>query len=500
MTIGAELEAQILRYYHVEKWRCGTIARQLHVHRGTVQRVLAQAGLPRIGGMLRPSQIDAYLPFIHETLRKFPSLTASRLYAMVTERGYRGNLHHFRHQVALHRPRPTPEAYLRLRTLPGEVGQVDWASFGHLQIGRARRPLMAFVMVLSWSRQIYLRFFLDARMDSFLAGHTGAWAAWSGLPRIVQYDNLKSAVLERQGDAIRFNPTLLAFAAHHHYEPRPVAVARGNEKGRVERAIRYVRENFFAARKFADLDDLNAQAALWCAGPAADRPCREEPMISVREAFAREQSSLLALPENPYPCELQLPVKVGKTPYVRFDLNDYSIPHTHVRRTLTVRANAQQVRILDGADLLATHVRSYDRGAQIEIAAHIDALVTRKREARHHRGLDHLARAAPASHTLMLRAAERGANLGNITTHLLRLLDRYGAAELQAAIEETVASDAAPHQNPVRLALERRREARQAPPPVAISLPEHVRNKDRAVTPHRLDTYDRIKGDADELA
>ena len=278
------------------------------------------------------------------------------------------------------------------------------------------------------------------------------------------------------------------------------ARAHKNEKGRVERAIRYVRENFFAARKFADLDDLNAQAALWCAGPAADRPCREEPMISVREAFAREQSSLLALPENPYPCELQLPVKVGKTPYVRFDLNDYSIPHTHVRRTLTVRADPQQVRILDGADLLATHVRSYDRGAQIEIAAHIDALVERKREARHHRGLDHLARAVPASHTLMLRAAERGANLGNITAHLLRLLDRYGAAELQAAIEETLASDAAPHQNPVRLALERRREARQVPPPVAISLPEHVRNKDRAVTPHRLDTYDRIKGDANELA
>jgi hypothetical protein len=271
------------------------------------------------------------------------------------------------------------------------------------------------------------------------------------------------------------------------------ARAHKSEKGRVERAIRYVRENFFAARKFADLDDLNAQAALWCAGPAADRPCREEPTISVREAFAREQSSLLALLENPYPCELQLPVKVGKTPYVRFDLNDYSI------RTLTVRADAQQVRILDGAYLLATHVRSYDRGAQIEIAAHIDALVTRKREARHHRGLDHLARAAPASHALMLRAAERGANLGNITTHLLRLLDRYGAAELQAAIEETLASDAAPHQNPVRPALERRREARQVPPPVTVSLPEHVRNKDRPVTPHRLDTYDRIKGDTDEL-
>ncbi|SFU24840.1 hypothetical protein [Paraburkholderia aspalathi] len=66
MTIGAELEAQILRYYHVEKWRAGTIARQLHVHHGTVHRVLAQAGLPRIGGLQRPSQIDAYLPFIHD--------------------------------------------------------------------------------------------------------------------------------------------------------------------------------------------------------------------------------------------------------------------------------------------------------------------------------------------------------------------------------------------------------------------------------------------------
>jgi transposase len=500
MTIGVELEAQILRYYHVEKWRCGTIARQLHVHRGTVQRVLAQAGLPRIGAVLRPSQIDAYLPFIHETLKKFPSLTASRLYAMVYERGYRGSNDHFRHLISLHRPRPVAEAYLRLRTLPGEQGQCDWAHFDHLQIGRARRPLMAFVMVLSWSRQIYLRFFLDARMDSFLAGHAGAWAAWSGLPRIVLYDNLKSAVLERQGDAIRFNPTLLAFAAHYRYEPRPVAVYRGNEKGRVERAIRFVRENFFAARKFVDLDDLNAQAALWCAGPAADRPCREDPTITVREAFAREQPSLLALPANPYPCELQLAVKVNKTPYVRFDLNDYTIPHTHVRRTLTVRADPHQVRILDGADLLATHVRSYDRGAQIEIATHIDALVARKREARHHRGLDHLARAAPASQALMLRAAELGGNLGNITANLLRLLDRYGAAELQAAIEETFASGAAPHPNPVRLALERRREARKLPPPLAVPMPEHVRKKDTLVTPHRLDIYDQIAGDTDERA
>jgi hypothetical protein len=151
---------------------------------------------------------------------------------MVRERGYRGSPDHFRHLIACHRPRPRAEAYLRLRSLPGEPAQVDWGHFGHLDIGRAQRPLMAFVMVLSHSRQIFLRFFPDARMESFLRGHVGAFTAWGGVPRVLLYDNLKSAVLERRGDAIRFHPTLLGFAGHYRYEPRPVAVARGNEKGR----------------------------------------------------------------------------------------------------------------------------------------------------------------------------------------------------------------------------------------------------------------------------
>jgi len=126
MTILPELEAQILRYYHVEKWRTGTIAAQLGVHHGTVTRILAQAGLPKIGAPRRASAIDPYLPFIRETLEKFPTLTASRLYAMVKSRGYSGSPDHFRHLIALHRPRPKAETYLRLRTLPGEQAQVDW--------------------------------------------------------------------------------------------------------------------------------------------------------------------------------------------------------------------------------------------------------------------------------------------------------------------------------------------------------------------------------------
>ena len=147
MTIPPECEAQILRYFHVEKWPPTTIARQLNINRGTVKRVLAQSGLPPIGLRPRPARIDPYLPFIHQTLEKFPMLAASRLYVMVHERGYRGSPHHFRHLIACLRPRPKAEAFLRLRTLPGEQAQVDWAHFGHLVIGRARRSLMAFVMV-----------------------------------------------------------------------------------------------------------------------------------------------------------------------------------------------------------------------------------------------------------------------------------------------------------------------------------------------------------------
>jgi transposase len=497
MVTPPDIEAQILRYYHAEKWTAGTIARQLHVHHGVVQRVIAQAGLPRIGVTSRPSQIDPYLPLIHQTLEKFPTLTASRLFAMVYERGYRGSPDHFRHLIALHRPRRPAEAYLRLRSLPGEQAQVDWGHFGHLQIGRARRPLMAFVLVLSHSRQIFLRFFLDARMENFLRGHVGAFAAWGGVPRVLLYDNLKSAVLERRGDAIRFHPDMLAFAGQYRFEPRPVAVARGNEKGRVERAIGYVRSSFFAARHFSGLDDLNAQADAWCRGLAADRRCPGEPDRTVRDVFADEAPRLLPLPDNPAALLERVAVKLGKQPYVRFDLNDYSVPHTYVRRTLTVLADTHEVRIVDGAHVLACHPRSYDKGAQVEQAEHIQALVAHKRAARQHRATDRLAQVAPASQDLLLRAAERGANLGAITTGLMRLLHRYGAAELQIAISEAL-DRGVPHPNAVRLALERRREQRGEPPPVAVVLPAAVQVRDAPVRPHALDTYDRLKDVADE--
>jgi hypothetical protein len=351
---------------------------------------------------------------------------------------------------------------------------------------------MAFVMVLSWSRMIFLRFFLDQRIANLMRGHQEAFAFFAGVPRVLLYDNPKNVVLERMGDAIRFHPTLLAFAAHHCYEPRPVAVARGNEKGRVERAIRYVRTSFFAAREWKDLADLNRQALDWCMGLAADRPCPEDPRMTVREAFGAERDKLLAVRENPFPTEEREEVKAQKTPYVRFDGNDYSIPHQQVGRPLVVLADLEQVRVLDASEVIAVHRRSYDKGEQVENPAHIEALIEHKRRARQHRGLDRLSRQVENAAALLELVALRGGNLGNVTSRLLRYVDEYGAPRVEAAIAEAI-ERGTPHPTAVRFLLERQRRASGRPVPIPVELPDDPRIRDLSVRPHSLDTYDQIR-------
>ncbi len=488
MTISQDTEHKILRYHFVEKWKVGTIASQLSVHYSVVERVLSQAGLPKIERASRPSIIDPYLPFITDTLAQFPNLTAARLYDMVCERGYPGKPSLFRQKIAELRPRPPPQAYLRLQTLPGEQAQVDWGHFGSLTIGQAKRPLMAFVMVLSWSRQIFLQFYLNSRMESFLRGHVSAFAQWQGLPKVLLYDNLKSAVLEREGKAIRFHPTLLELASHYRFEPRPVAVARGNEKGRVERAIRYIRDNFFAGRQWQDLDDLNRQARRWCQTTAAKRRCPQDTAMTVAEAFIQEQPRLVTLPDNPFDTDECCQVSVRKTPYIRFDLNDYSVPHTYVQRSLTVRASVNQVRILDGAQMVATHPRSQGKGEQIEQQSHIDALCESKYQGTQHHAQQRLAKASPLTPTLLQGAIDRGHTLKRTLRELNDLLHTYGRAEYHLAVEEALKHQL-PTADGVRQVLVRRRDEQGLQPAIAIPVPDSACY---TVTPQQLNTYDAL--------
>ena len=255
--ISPETHVQIRRYFDAEHWKVGAIAQTLGVHPDTVRRAIELERFHRTE-QLRPSLLDPYPPFVRQTLEQHPRLRATRLYQMLADRGYTGSVEQLRRVVARLRPQPR-EAFLRLQVFPAEQAQVDWAHFGSVRVGRAQRPLSCFVMTLSWSRALYLEFFFDQTMENFLRGHVRAFQAWSGAPRVILYDNLRSAVLERRGDQIHFNPRLLELAAHYHFLPRPCQVRAGNQKGRVERAIRYVRDSFWAGRAFTTLAECNRQ-------------------------------------------------------------------------------------------------------------------------------------------------------------------------------------------------------------------------------------------------
>lgn len=363
------------------------------------------------------------------------------------------------------------------------------------------RKLYAFVMVLSFSRRAFVQFGFDIGMAGFVRGHCDAFAFFGGVPRVILYDNLKSAVLERVGDVVRFNPEIVALSAFFCFEPRPVAVARGNEKGRVERRIQDVRRGFFAGRKLTDVAALNAEAAAWTAQIARERKCPGDPGCTVQAAFAEEQPRLRRLPPEPYPAEQCVAVSVGKTPYARFDRNDYSVPHDCVRRPLAVRADLQRVRIFDGERLAASHDRTFGVGQTVEDPAHVAALRQLKANAGLHGAQAWLLNAAPEAMPLLQRLAQRQGSIGSAVAQLARLLQSYGAAEFRAAVAQVNADATACHPLSVRHALERNRLDRNAPPPAPVPLAPGRPELDRlVVTPHDLAGYDDLAGPATPAA
>lgn len=492
--IDAETLARIRHLHHAEGWPVGTIAAQLGLHHQTVERALAEQ--PWAEPPPRASGLDPYVEFARETLLRYPRLTSTRLWQMLRERGCPLSPRQVRRKVAALRPRPR-EAFLRRRTFPGEEAQVDWASFGQVTVGAARRVLSAFVMVLAYSRMVFLRFFFDQTLESFLRGHVEAFTSLGGVPRICLYDNLKAAVLARHGDAVRFNPRLLELAAHYHFAPRACRPARGNEKGGVERAIRYVRDSFTAARSFTTLNDFNDQARNWCREVSAQRRWPGDDRITVAEAFAEETTRLLRLPAHPFETDLLLDVRADKAIYLRFDLNEYSIPPTAVGRDLTLVASENTVRVLDGTTEVASHRRSYDRQQRVEDAAHIDALLREKQRARGSTPSTRLIDAVPATEAFLEAAFERGESVGALTEKLLLLLDDYGQSELRAAIEEALVKGT-PRLGSVAFLLARRRRLARTCAPLPVDLSRRPDLKDLYVKPHPAETYDELTRDHDD--
>jgi transposase len=468
--VSSEVEAEILRHRLVEKWSIGTIATQLSIHHDVVRRVLSQHGLPAPVVLCRTRLADPYIEFLQETLSKYPCLHATRLHQMVQERGYPGGVSHLRRVVAQLRPRKAPEPFLRLSKLPAEEAQVDWGHFGEVQVGRGRRKLYAFVMTLSWSRMIWLEFFFDMQMANFLQGHVHGLSFFGGTPRKLLYDNLKSAVIDRDSSSIRFNDRLLQLATHYGFEPRAAAPRRGNEKGRVERSIRYVRDNFFAARDFYDIERLNQEARAWSERLSAARKWPQDDTRLVGDVFEEERQKLRRLPNDAFPTAERKVVSVGRTPWIRFDKNDYSVPAKYVRRKVDVLACHRTIRIVVDGELVAEHERSFDRRASIEDPAHTDELRKYKRKAREASAGERLRAACPSVEEFLSRASDRGHNMGGLISNLLTLLDTYGADILEAQVV-AVNGQEVTSVNAIRLLLEQEVRAAGRTPPMEVRLP-----------------------------
>ena len=491
--IDPETHVQIRRYFYAEHWKIGTIASQLGIHKDAVRHAIEADRFHR-GQALRASIIDPYLEFVRQTLDQHPRLRATRIYQMIRDRGYTGSVVQLRRSVARLRP-PAREAFLRLHTFPAEQAQVDWAHFGHVAVGRAKRALSCFVITLSYSRALYLEFFFDQTMENFLRGHVRAFQNWGGAPRVILYDNLRSAVLERRGNEIHFNPRLLELCAHYHFVSRPCQVRAGNQKGRVERAIRYVRDSFWAGRTFVTLAECNRQALQWRDEVAHQRPWPGDDSRTVSQVFSEESARLLPHPLHPFSTDLILPVRSPKTIYVRFDLNDYSIPPEAVGRQLTLVASDTWVRILDGSAEVARHHRSYNRHEEVLDPTHQQALLKAKRKAFDSTPGGRLEQAVPESKDLLDLAFSQGESAGSQTAQLLKLLDLYGAAALRGAIREALERNT-PRASSVAFLL--RRQQRATSPRLAVDLSRHPEAQSIEVRPRDLETYDELARHRDD--
>jgi transposase len=493
MTVPAEVEAEISRLFHVEHWKVGTIAAQLRVHKDVVRRVLGLPRRPRHppSSQAPPSVLAPYTELIQETLQRYPRLRSTRLLDMLKERGFTGSVRTLRRFVETVRPAPKREAFLRLDPLIGEQAQIDWAHVGNIAVpGGGSRSLWLFVMVLSWSRAMWGEFCFDTTVHSLLRSLTRAAVYFGGATRQWLFDNPKIVVLERHGDAARFHPLLLDLASAFHVQLRLCGPYRGNEKGRVERKIRFLRDRFLGGRDIHSVEQGNRELLAFIDQIAHKQPHPSFPQRSIADCLADERQRLLPLPEPLPATDIVAPIAIDKTAFARFDTNLYSVPPDYVERTLTLVADDRFVRILDGSTVVAEHVRCWGQRQKIEDREHRAEIVKRKRSAAPSAGRGLLRAAAPDIDVLIERWVEAGRNVGSMVAQAQKLLDLYGREIFAMAVAETV-QRGTHDPGEIGVLCEKHRRAAEQPVPIDVPLGKNV--PDRDVVPHDLGGYDDVE-------
>jgi hypothetical protein len=382
------------------------------------------------------------------------------------------------------------KAYLRIETEPGEQAQVDWGSFGQMRIGSTSRPLSCFVMVLSWSRALFVDFSLDQRLDTFMRMHERAFAFFGGIPKTVLYDNLKSVVLHHVGSVVQFNPSFLLFAGHHLFETKAAPVRYPQAKGRVENAIKYVRHAFFYGRSYRDLPDLREQARLWCLQTANQRlhaTTRERPA----ERLIIEQPRLHALPEHRFDTDLMVPAIVSKEARVVLDTNAYSVPPGLVGKSVLVRADDDTVRVVGGEGVVTEHPRCWERRHLCEKPEHIAELLDRRPGAQGPKRKDRIAALSPQCRIYLQEVSRRRIDLRSEVDKLQRLIALYGEADVVDGVSAALAARTFGARY-VRAHVDQKRFAAglgEPPEPIVTGRREA---DEMSVEPHDLGGYDEL--------
>lgn len=488
--MDASTWAEARRLVLVEKLKQQEAARMLGIDPRTVHRALAMERFePKKLPPPRPRRIDPFRPRVEEILARRPSITAVLVREELLKDGFSGDVTIVRdllREVRGRRPKPV---YLRLSFLPGEACQVDWATCGSIRVGRTVRRLSCFVMVLCYSRALYLEFTLSERIETFLECHVNAFRFFGGVVKRAIYDNLKAVVAGRAGCEIRFNPRFAEFAGHYLLEPSACNPASGWEKGRVERAIQYIRESFLADRELKDLDEINAAAARWrdeIANLRVHEATGRRPIDLIEE----ERPLLRPLPAVPADTEATVSVRADAQFRVPYDGNLYSVPASLAHATLTLRAGTRRVRLFNGETLVAEHVRSYDRGQDIFLAEHARALLAAKRRGERDADVRRFVALGPPAERYLKGLLSAEGRASRHVVRLLRLVDRYGEAPVLDAIRRLVELKAF-GASYVENLVEQDRRKRHLAAPLPLVLAKQPELQKLKLPPPDLAIYDR---------
>lgn len=436
--LQAEIQAEILTFYYRDKRSIRSIARELGLDRKTINRVITRRQIalaPKSPD--RTSKLDPHVEYLKESLRKDPKVTATALLNHLRQQGYTGGITILRDFVQKERGRfiRPREGFLRLEFGPGEVAQVDWGEFGDV-FGDGVK-IHCFAMVLAYSRMIYVEFTRSEKFEEFIRCHENAFRFFGGTPRECWYDNLTSAVSDRLGSLVRFNTRFMAYLGHHGVRPHACNVARGNEKGRVEDLIKYIRLNFWPARKFTDFEDLTKQFIVWRNQTANQREHRSHRRV-VRLFFeSEEKGKLLSLNPVPFDTDEVFSRHVPPEFHLQYESNRYSVPWTLVGLTVTVRVNNLEVKIYYNEKFICSHTRSYMKNKVLTTEGHRTGLIERKPgSTRESWQLGYIKGLGPrmAEYVELVRQGPR--SLKNELTRLIALTTVYGEEMVLAACAE----------------------------------------------------------------